>query len=61
MFNYETILQQIPIGNFNSVLLSLFPCSQIERPSEYTYYWVIRDNMSKLLIEDLDTDSTIDN
>ena len=58
MFNYETILQETPIGNFNSILLSLFPCSQIERPSEYTYYWVIRDNMSKLLIENKEFNTT---
>jgi len=44
--------------NFNYILLSLFPCSQIERqPEDHTYYCVVRDNKHKLLIENKECDS----
>jgi len=56
-----TILLQKPVSNinsnFNSILLSLFPCSQIERQTEDTYYCVVRDNKDKLLIENKDCES----
>lgn len=65
-YSFETqsltnILLQKPISNINSnlnsILLSLFPCSQIERQIENTYCCVIRDNKDKLLIENKDCES----